>query len=192
MKKIIPLLFLMIFSTLSAQSEKSNELQYGAGAVPVDEYGRISFKETIKVDGLTASEIESIVTSWFNNRFKEPTVIAAKRYESQSLNSLDAKAEEYIVFKKNFFVLDRSRISYFLTITSEDGICNFNMSRITYLYDEEGPEGGLQMKAEDWITDEAAINKKRGTLKKFPGKFRRETIKLKETLIKELKNELTK
>ena len=192
MKKILPLLFLMIFSTVSAQSTNGEDSKYAAGTVPVDEYGRIAFQETIKADGLTATEIGNKVSDWFNNRFKKPVVIAAKRYESESPNKLEAKVEEYIVFKNKFFVLDRSRIDYILTITSEDGVCNFNMSRITYLYDEENPEGALQMKAEDWITDKEAINSKKGTLKKFPGKFRRKTIDLKDTLIQELKNELIK
>ena len=51
-------------------------------------------------------------------------------------------------------------------------------------------KGGLKMKAEEWITDEYAFNKK-GGLKKFEGKFRRKTIELKDLLIEDLKKNLT-
>ena len=64
------------------------------------------------------------------------------------------------------------------------------MSRITYWYDDQDEKGGIQMKAENWITDDMAF-KKNGRLKKFEGKFRRKTIDLKEKLVKELTDELT-
>jgi hypothetical protein len=41
------------------------------------------------------------------------------------------------------------------------------------------------MIAEEWITDENAINKK-GNLKKFEGKFRNKTIELKNILVNDL------
>ena len=45
------------------------------------------------------------------------------------------------------------------------------------------------VKAENWITDETAFNKK-GKLKKHEGKFRRKTIDLKNQLVDEIKNVL--
>ncbi len=196
MKRIIPLLILLIVSTtVSAQlfkkKDKTIESQYQTGAVTLDDNNRVTFSETIEANGLTAAQIKEKADRWFETRFVEPTVIGVKSYETTSPNTIEAKVEEYIIFKKKFLVLDRSRINYFLTITCEDGKCLFNMSRITYWYDDEDPKGGLHMKAEDWITDENAFNNKQTTLKKFPGKFRRKTIDLKNTLIQELKNELT-
>ena len=82
-------------------------------------------------------------------------------------------------------MLERARIYYYLTLTANDGCCTFNMSRITYWYDDEDEKGGLKMIAEEWITDENAINKK-GNLKKFEGKFRNKTIELKEMLVNDL------
>ena len=89
------------------------------------------------------------------------------------------------MFKSTFFVLSRARMYYFLTLTAEDGSCNFHLSRITYWYDDEDEKGGIKMIAEDWITDDNAFDKK-GKMKKFEGKFRRKTIDLKEQLINEL------
>ena len=74
---------------------------------------------------------------------------------------------------------------YFLTLTPGEGYCDFNLSRITYWYDDEDEDGGIKMIAEDWITDDNAFNKK-GKMKRFEGKFRRKTIDLKELLIKEI------
>ena len=110
-------------------------------------------------------------------------------YDSGKEGTTILKGEEYIVFKKNIFVLSRARTYYFLTLEAQDGGCLFNMSRITYWYDDEDEDGGLKMKAENWITDEMAFNKK-GKLKRFEGKFRRKTIDLKNQLVKELGNEL--
>ena len=88
-------------------------------------------------------------------------------------------------------VLERARIYYFLTLTANDGSCTFNMSRITYWYDDEDEKGGIKMIAEDWITDENAINKK-GKLKTFEGKFRNKTIELKNILVNDLTQRLNK
>jgi hypothetical protein len=118
-------------------------------------------------------------------------VIAAKRYDSEKPNTIIIKGEEYITFKSTFFVLSRARMYYFLTLTAQDGNCNFHLSRINYWYDDEDEKGGIKMIAEEWITDDNAFNKK-GKMKKFEGKFRRKTIDLKEQLINELTQVLGK
>ena len=194
MKRVLFLIMLILVTgTASAQIFKKKskvvEPQYQTGAVTVTN-GKIAFDEFIAAEGMTSSEIEEKVNSWITRRFVEPTVISAKRYESEKPNTTILKAEEYIVFRNTFLVLSRARIYYYLTITAEDGGCRFNMSRITYWYDDEDDKGGIHMKAENWITDEMAFDKD-GSLKKFEGKFRRKTIDLKNQLVDELKKELT-
>ena len=180
-------------ASVSAQLFKKNnkvvEAQYQAGAVPVVN-GKVTFEEFIPAEGMSAAEIEEKVNGWIARRFTKPTVISSKRYESEQPHTAIVKSEEYIVFKKTAFVQNTPRIYYYLTITAEDGGCRFNMSRITYWYDDQDEKGGIQMKAENWITDDMAF-KKNGRLKKFEGKFRRKTIDLKEKLVKELTDELT-
>lgn len=194
MKRILILIMLVIATcTASAQLFKKKsrtvEPQYQVGAVSVIN-GKATFEEFIPAAGMSASEIEEKVSGWISRRFVKPTVIGAKRYESDQPNTMVVKSEEYIVFKKTAFVQNTPRIYYYLTITAEDGGCKFNMSRITYWYDDQDENGGIQMKAENWITDDMAFDKK-GRLKKFEGKFRRKTIDLKNQLVEELKNELT-
>ena len=194
MKRYLLLIVMILaMGTVQVQLFKKNnnvtEAQYHLGAVPVVN-GKVAFEEVIQAEGLSAEEIETRVNEWIKRRLTKPTVISSRRFDSEQPNTTIIKSEEYIVFKNTFLVLSRARIYYYLTITAEDGQCTFNMSRITYWYDDEDEKGGIKMKAENWITDEMAFNKK-GRLKKFEGKFRRKTIDLKELLIEELTNELT-
>lgn len=53
------------------------------------------------------------------------------------------------------------------------------MTRIRYWYDENR-DGGEKYTAEEWITDDMALNKKKTKLAPICGKFRRETIDLKD------------
>jgi hypothetical protein len=145
----------------------------------------VTFEETIQAEGYTANEIKDIIDKWIKERFVKPTVISAKQFTANNPKATILKGEEYLVFKKAALVLERARIYYYLTITANDGCCTFNMSRITYWYDDEDDKGGIKMIAEEWITDENAINKK-GKLKKFEGKFRNKTLELKEILVNDL------
>ena len=189
MKKIIFMLTVALLSTVGVQAQlikKESVISeaYEAGKVPVIN-GKVTFETSIPAKGLTAKEVEERVNGWIAKRYVKPTVISVKRFDSEKPGTTIIKGEEYIVFKSTFFVLSRARMYYFLTLTAEDGSCNFHLSRITYWYDDEDDKGGIKMIAEDWITDDNAFDKK-GNMKKFEGKFRRKTIDLKEQLINEL------
>ena len=173
---------------LIKKADKKVEPQYAIGAIPATAR-KVTFEEVIPAEGMTAAQVYEIAEKWIGERFVKPTVISKKKFESENPNSIVIKGEEYLVFKNKFLVLERARIYYYLTLTANDGSCTFNMSRITYWYDEEEDQGGLKMKAEDWITDDNAFTKK-GELKKFEGKFRRKTIDLKDLLVNDLKDRL--
>ena len=193
MKKLLYILILALLPATAAQAQlikKSknsatiDNAAYASGAVPVIN-GKVTFEKCIAAKGLTAKEVEERVNNWIAKRYVKPTVISVKRFNDEKPGTIIIKGEEYITFKSTAFVLSRARIYYYLTITPADGCCNFNMSRITYWYDDEDEKGGVKMIAEEWITDDNAFNKK-GKMKKFEGKFRRKTIDLKELLIEEL------
>ena len=194
MKKIA-LFALIVFTIFSAQAQLTettgknievNNIQ----AIPVKN-GKVTFEETIPAQGYTAEQVKSVIDAWLKERFVKPTIISAKHINSGNPYTAILKGEEYIVFKNKPLVLERARIYYYLTLTANDGSCTFNMSRITYWYDDEDENGGLKMIAEEWVTDENAINKK-GKLKKFEGKFRNKTIELKDFLINDLTNRLNR
>lgn len=195
MKKLIFLIAMLLVAPsaeaqLFKKRDRSVEQQYDKGNVPVKN-GKVTFEETIPAEGLTAAQVMSVVENWISDRYVEPKTISVKRFDSGEPGTIVIKGEEYIVFKNTLFVLSRARTYYYLTLKANDGSCSFNMSRITYWYDDEDEKGGIKMKAEEWITDETAFSEK-GGLKKFEGKFRRKTIDLKEQLVKELKDALNK
>ena len=186
MKKLLFILVLALLSTTGTQAQqiKKGQKAEAATSVPVVN-GKVTFETDIQAKGLTAAQIEEKANEWVAKRFVKPTVIAAKRYDSEKPNTIIIKSEEYITFKSTAFVLSRARMYYFLTLTAQDGSCNFHLSRINYWYDDEDEKGGIKMIAEEWITDDNAFGKN-GKLKKFEGKFRNKTIELKEQLVDEL------
>lgn len=191
MKKIA-LFALILFASfqIQAQTAETKIESSVSDVIPVIN-GKVTFEETIPAEGYTENEVKKIVDSWIKERFVKPVVISAKQFTANNPQATILKGEEYIVFKNKPLILERARIYYFLTLTANDGSCTFNMSRITYWYDDEDEKGGIKMIAEDWITDENAINKK-GKLKKFEGKFRNKTIELKNILVNDLTQRLNK
>lgn len=58
------------------------------------------------------------------------------------------------------------------------------MSHIRYYYEEK--RNPQRMKAEEWITDKEAVNKKNTKLLPITGKFRRKTIDRKDYLFNKI------
>ncbi len=184
-----------MFVAASAQAQlfkprqkKAPKTEYSIGAVPV-ENNRVVFREKIEAPGLDAAQIMQRARAWYDNRYVEPTIISAKIQKDEAL-TFETKVEEYIVFTKKLFVLNRARIYYFLTLNCYDGGCEFIMSRISYWHDDEHPDGGVRYTAEEIITDEKALDSDKN-LKKEPERFRTKTIDLKNSLVDELKKQLT-
>ncbi|MBR5848723.1 MAG: DUF4468 domain-containing protein [Bacteroidaceae bacterium] len=193
MKKIIPLLILLLTaSSASAQLFKGRDktldkAEYQVGAVP-EVNGKVVFEESFAAKG-DSKEIAAKAQEWVKKRFAGSNVIKHNIYENEKPGTLTLKSEEYITFKKKTFVLDRTRITYFLDIEAKDNACTIRMYRITYWYDEEF-KGGEHFTAEKYITDNEAFNSSKTKLLKKPGKFRVKTIDLKNQLAAELKNAL--
>ena len=196
MKKILFTLIALLFITTTAQAQlfksrdkKATKTEYNIGSVPV-ENKHVVFREKIEAPGLSSAQIMERARAWYGKRFVKPTVISAKILKEEK-NTFEAKSEEYIVFTKKLFVLNRARAYYYLTINSYDGGCEFIMSRISYWHDDENPNGGIRYTAEELITDENALDGNTA-LKKKEGKFRTKTIDLKEKLVEGLKKEINK
>ncbi len=193
MKRILPLLILLLtVSSASAQLFKGRDAkldkpEYQVGAVPVVN-GKVVFEESFAAKG-DSKEITQKAQQWIKKRFSNPNIIKHNIYDSEKPGTLTLKSEEYMIFKKKTFVLDRTRITYFLDIEAKDNACTMRMYRITYWYDEEY-KGGEHFTAESYITDDEAFNKNKSKLLKKPGKFRIKTIDLKNELVADLKNAL--
>ena len=65
-----------------------------------------------------------------------------------------------------------------MEVQCENGKANVTMCRIHYLYEENRKP--QRLKAEEWITDDLAVNKKNTKLYPVSAKFRRKTIDRKD------------
>jgi len=184
MKKKIHLIVLALLTAVGSFAQV--DARYGLGAVPVVN-NRVTFEQTIAIpDGVNVKWAYAIVQKWVAERFVEPTVISCKTIEQDDTNyHMVLQAEEYIVFKKTWIELDRSRINYLLEIAPAEGGITLRMTRIRYWYEEER-NGGQRFTAEEWITDEQCFNDAKTKLLRATGKFRIKTI----DLFKELANQL--
>lgn len=184
--KIILSILLALCPLLGFADDKKNnsDPKYLAGAVTLDDDGKISFGTEIKVESISQPELYDLMLGWANERFKpEGELTSRVVYTDKAKGDIAVSAEEYVVFSSSALSLDRTRIYYQYLIHTEDGVCRMTMTRIRYWYDENR-DGGQKYTAEEWITDDMALNKKKTKLAPICGKFRRETIDLKDALFK--------
>ena len=166
------------------------DVKYLKGAVPeVD--GRVVFSKTIEVPGKTADQIYSTMLKYMERLTRTSNQLNSKVVVADSLkHEIGASYEEWLVFKKAPLSLDRTRFFYVLQAACADGKVDIAMTRIRYHYEEER-NGGTHFKAEEWITDKEAVNKKNTKLLPISGKFRRKTIDRKDYLFNKFESLLT-
>lgn len=172
MKKI--LLMLLMLPLISMAQEK--DAKYLAkNAVPV-ENGRVIFTHEFEVP-MNVGDIYAAVQEWMNEQFAPVKEMPNHKMISTNKEAYEMTAggEEWLVFTNKFLSLDRTRLYYKLKLTCYDKKLVANIYDIRYWYEEER-EGGVKYSAEEWITDEWAVNKKGTKLAKKSGKFRRKTI----------------
>ena len=159
--------------------------KYLAGAVPVVD-GKVVFRTVIDAPGKTADEVYDIVKGYMARLARERNQLEQSRIvlEDSVKHEVAGTYQEWLVFKSTALVLDRTRLMYNLVAKCEDGKADVTMTRVYYLYEEE--RDPQTYRAEDWITDEAGLNKKRTKLARVSGKFRRKTIDRKDYLFNKL------
>ena len=163
--------------TVKVEKENPNA-KYLRGAVPVVD-GKVVFTKTIKAPGKSATQIYDILHNYIDRMTKASNQIHSLFVlEDTENHRIGATFEEWLVFKKAALMLDQTRLYYVLEVNCKDGEAEVSFSRIHYLYDEyRDPQ---KLKAEEWITDDVAVNKKNTKLYPFMGKFRRKTIDRKD------------
>lgn len=155
--------------------------KYLAGAVPVVD-GKVVFHATVDAPGKSAQQVYDIVKDYMQKMMKEPNQFEQSRFilDDSVKHEIAASYQEWLVFKSTALVLDRTRLMYNLIANCSDGKADITMTRIYYLYEEE--RDPQTFKAEEWITDEEGLNKKKTKLLRVSGKFRRKTIDRKDFL----------
>ena len=186
MKKIILILLLLMPVMVMAQKvkEDKNAPKYLKGAVPV-ENGIVTFKKTFRVPGQTDAQLyENMLFYVKDNLVVKGIEDAWTRMLSEGKEDgvIAARVEEWMVFSKKFLSLDQTRFRYQINVTTGQGAVKITVTQVSYLYGEEWHEnkptgtGGEIYRAEEWITDEHALNKKGTKVLPQSGKFRRKTI----------------
>lgn len=186
MKKIILILLLLMPVMAMAQKvkEDKNAPKYLKGAVPVEK-GIVTFSKTFRVPGQTDAQLyENMLFYVKDNLVVKGIEDAWTRMLSEGKEDgvIAARVEEWMVFSKKFLSLDQTRFRYQINVTTGQGAVKITVTQVSYLYGEEWHEnkptgtGGEIYRAEEWITDEHALNKKGTKVLSGSGKFRRKTI----------------
>ena len=158
--------------------------KYLEGAVTLNEKGKVEFVLDTSAGGKSADEIYQITYDFLNtltldeHQIGETSRIVLVNPQEHAIACV---MKEWLVFQNSFISLDRSEFQYHLTATITDDHLNLVLSRIIYNY-EKGRSTGFESPAEEVITDEYALNKKKTNLARIFGKFRKGTINRKDEI----------
>jgi len=161
------------------QKENPDAKYLVENAIPVVD-GKVCFQTTIDAPGKSAKEIYDILLHQLTKMVNEPNQIENSVVAVQDTVNyeLGAVFHEWLVFKSTALSLDRTRFNYHILIRCHDNKADVRLTRITYNYDID--RDPVLYIAEEWITDEYAVNKKHTKLYPISGKFRRKTIDRKD------------
>lgn len=174
------LLFLaLFFPTLIWAQDNS---KYLAGAVTEDD-GKVVFTEEINVPALSSTQIFNTMLDWADKYFtKDDSRVV---YSDPQKGDIAAVGKEYLVFQSTALSLDRTMISYKVTIKCENQKCILKVNGIRYEYNVSYQREPEKYIAEEWITDKYALNKNKTKLNRGNGKFRTKTIDFVDAIFKE-------
>lgn len=178
-KTAIALLCVLI--SLAATAQDNKDVRYLEGAVPLVN-GKVVFSHEYSLEGMSQDEIFSRTLAWMEQRLKENENNSRVLYSNKEKGQIVGLGEEWIIFKKAALSLDRTFVTYQLTVTCQPGICHFDIEKIRYEY----REGEEEYTAEEWITDKYALNKTKTKLVRGLAKWRRKTVDLVDTYFAQL------
>lgn len=148
-------------------------------AVPVVD-GKVCWTTTISAPGKSATQIYDILLAQLEKMVKEPNQIenSAVVEKDTEKHQLGAIFHEWLVFKNASLSFDRTRFNFVIEVKCYKEKAEVAINRISYDYDlDRDPK---HYTAEEWITDEYAVNKKHTKLYPLSAKFRRKTIDRKD------------
>ena len=169
--------------------EEMQNIYLAPNAVP-EVNGEIQWTCDIDVAGKTAQQIYERTLAILDNIIKEPIQLERSKIAitNEKEHGIVATMQEWLTFTSNALVLDRTKMNYVLQALCSDGHLKLILDRITYNYEVQGKKEFY--KAEEWINDKNAVNKKRTRLYPSSGKFRRKTIDRKNELFEIFQSQL--
>jgi hypothetical protein len=187
MNKVLSFIACILFLILAPVSIKAqnDETKYLEGAVTLKN-GYVEFEKSYNVPGKSQEEIFDALQNYIQNSLIDgpESLKQSRMVKADSTNfTIVADLEEWLYFKRKAWVTHRTRFYYQIIAQAEEGRFNIIMRRIHYLYDEEERPGMAEpYHAEEWITDDMALNKEKTKLTRIAGKFRRYTIERKDEI----------
>lgn len=157
--------------------------KYLEGACPMVG-NRIVWQKYFHADDKSAKEIYDIMLKFLQamtkeERQTEKSMVAVVNEEEYQIG---ARFVEKMVFHNTALSLDQAEFAYQILVYCIDGRCEVVMKNMSYVY-EADRDGGGQFPAEDMISDENALNKKKdGFQKGGVKKFRMKTIDRKDEI----------
>ena len=167
---------------LMAHKDDKNP-KYLLGAVP-EVNGIVTFQKNFSVTDKSEQQIYDVLLAHINNPLISDAIhdksVPYTRIisEEKGEGTIVARIEEYMTFKRIPIIsLDRTRFRYMLSAEVKGQKVSLTLTQISYYYNEDmDGKNGVNYRAEDWITDKEAVNKKGTKLYPKSGKFRRLTV----------------
>lgn len=173
------LLMVICLSVTSLANDRTNP-KYLAGAVQMVD-GKIVFSQEFDMPSASKNEVFERMLVWAKKQFVPKDEFNSRVvYQNIDKGQIAAVGEQYLVFTSTALSLDRSKVLYQCIISCTEGKAVVEITRIRYEYG-----WGRDMEtyvAEEWINDKMALNKSKTKLAPVCGKFRRETIDMKDEL----------
>ena len=197
MKKNILFAALMCWSLclMAGKRDYYKDPKYLLGAVPETE-GVVTFQKNITVTDKSEQQVYDILLAYINNSIMS-NAIQNQQYsrlisEEKGNGTIVARIEEYMTFSHVFLNLDRTRFRYLLSAKVTGQKVNITITQVSYYYNEDREgKNGVNYKAEEWITDKVAVNKKGTRLYPRSGKFRMRTVDRVQEIFEGFKDALT-
>lgn len=172
MKKILFALSCLFSLVVCAQEPA----KYLRGGIP-EVNGIVTFTHTIALND--AQKALPLVSSVIKEKLVDPAI---KDHRTRLIadgsdgTAVVARVEEEMVFKRKPLYLDKTNFRYQISVEPKENELLVTITQVNYYYND-GPNGEFNtIKAEGWITDKDAVNKKNTKLLPRSGKFRRKTI----------------
>lgn len=174
----------------SKDGHKTNP-KYLEGTVPLNADGKVEFTLDVDAPGLTADQIYDRIYLLMSQLVKESNQLKGSKVAAinKEQHIIATVFKEDLIFQKTFLSLDETEFDYTIIATCADGHLHATLGRISYAY-ELNRDGGFKAAAEEVITDEWALTKKKDKLAKYYGKFRQKTIDRKDNLFQQMKDAL--
>lgn len=170
------------------EDPRKKEEYYLAGAVPeVD--GKVVFSIQHDVKGLSQAEVYKCFQKFLKHTMVDPRQLEGTKIVRQNDGSAYVLAhfKEQMIFTKSALSTDFTIVDYDLEAKCTDGQIEMKLFNIKFTYEMEREDGdGMLVPAEDWITDQHALNKKGTKLRKYRAKFRIGTVNRKDEIFSDL------